>query len=90
MTVWKAIKQSGTKPGDYILISGAGGGLGHLAVQYAAAMSLRVIAVDTGAEKKALCDKYGAEIFIDFKDSGNMIDRIKQASGGLGPHVSPY
>ena len=67
VTVWKAIKQSNTKPGDYILIAGAGGGLGHLAVQYAAAMSLRVIAVDTGADKKALCASYGAEIFLDFK-----------------------
>ena len=38
-----------------------------MAVQYAAAMSLRVIAVDTGADKKALCASYGAEIFIDFK-----------------------
>ncbi|KAL8291623.1 hypothetical protein RQP46_001881 [Phenoliferia psychrophenolica] len=88
VTVWKAIKQSNTKPGDYILIAGAGGGLGHLAVQYAAAMSLRVIAVDTGADKKALCASYGAEIFLDFKDPGNFIDRVKAASGGLGPHAA--
>lgn len=88
VTVWKAIKQSNTKPGDYILIAGAGGGLGHLAVQYAAAMSLRVIAVDSGEEKKKLCASYGAEIFLDFKDSGNFIDRVKEVTGGLGPHAA--
>ncbi|KAL8277108.1 hypothetical protein RQP46_010536 [Phenoliferia psychrophenolica] len=88
VTVWKAIKQSNTKPGDFILIAGAGGGLGHLAVQYAAAMSLRVIAVDTGADKKALCASYGAEIFIDFKAPGSMIDKVKAVTGGLGPHAA--
>jgi propanol-preferring alcohol dehydrogenase len=50
-------------------------------------MSLRVIAIDTGADKKALCASYGAETFLDFKDSGNFIDRVKAVTGGLGPHV---
>jgi len=64
------------------------GGLGHLAVQYAAAMSLRVIAVDTGASKKALCHSYGAEFFIDFKTTKNLVADIKAAAGGLGPHAA--
>ncbi|KAI5474696.1 alcohol dehydrogenase [Pseudohyphozyma bogoriensis] len=88
VTVWKALKQSNTKPGDYVLIAGAGGGLGHLAIQYAAAMSLRVIAVDTGADKKKLCASYGAETFLDFKEPGNFIDRVKAVTGGLGPHAA--
>lgn len=107
MTVWKAIKQSNTKPGDFILIAGAGGpsrlphltrsdwltarlagGLGHLAVQYAAAMSLRVIAVDTGAAKEALCRSYGAEFFVDFKTTKNLVADIKAAAGGIGPHAA--
>lgn len=50
-------------------------------------MSLRVIAVDTGADKKALCHSYGAEIFLDFKNGGASIEAIKAAAGGLGPHV---
>lgn len=51
-------------------------------------MALRVIAVDTGADKKALCHSYGAEIFLDFKEPGNFIERVKAAAGGIGPHVS--
>ena len=71
--IWNAIKQSSTKPWDYVLIAGVGGGLGHLAVQYAAAMSLRVIAVATGADKKALCASYGAERFIEHKVSSTFV-----------------
>ncbi|PVG00910.1 putative ADH1-alcohol dehydrogenase I [Serendipita vermifera] len=88
VTVWKAIKQSNTNPGDYILISGAGGGLGHLALQYAAAIGLRPIAVDTGEEKRQLCLSLGAESFIDFKTSRNLKEDIIRASGGLGPHAA--
>jgi D-arabinose 1-dehydrogenase-like Zn-dependent alcohol dehydrogenase len=45
VTVYRAIKYSKTEQGDWIVIPGAGGGLGHLAVQYAVARGLRVIAV---------------------------------------------
>ena len=45
ITVYRAIKYSGAKIGDWIVLPGAGGGLGHLAVQYAVAMGLRVVAV---------------------------------------------
>ncbi|KAG8736007.1 alcohol dehydrogenase [Ceratobasidium sp. 414] len=89
VTVFKAIKQAGTEPGDIIVISGAGGGLGHLAIQYAInGFGLRVIALDSGDEKKALCEKLGAEAFVDFKTSGNMIEEIKKAADGLGPHAA--
>ena len=45
VTVYRAIKYSQTEHGDWIVIPGAGGGLGHLAVQYAVARGLRVIAI---------------------------------------------
>jgi len=89
VTVFKAIKQAGTQPGDTVVISGAGGGLGHLAIQYAInGFGLRVIALDTGDEKKALCEKLGAEAFVDFKTSKNLIEEIKAVADGLGPHAA--
>ncbi|KAL6306584.1 GroES-like protein [Sparassis latifolia] len=88
VTVYRAIKYSKVHIGDWIVLPGAGGGLGHLAVQYAAAMGLRVLAVDTGAEKKKLCMKLGAEKWIDFKESKDLVADIKAATGGLGPHAA--
>ncbi|KAL2439215.1 Alcohol dehydrogenase 5 [Exophiala dermatitidis] len=79
VTAYTACKRSGLRPGQWIVIGGAGGGLGHLAVQYARAMGLRVIAIDGGDEKKELCKKLGAEEFIDFtkvKDTAAEVMRI--------------
>ncbi|EGZ24481.1 hypothetical protein PHYSODRAFT_487842 [Phytophthora sojae] len=46
MTVYKALKQIGGSPGEYVVIPGAGGGLGHLACQYARAMGYKVDFID--------------------------------------------
>lgn len=88
VTTYRAIKHSNTHSGDWIVIPGAGGGLGHLAVQYATYMGLRVVAIDTGADKKALCEKLGAEKWIDFKETKDIVKDIKDATGGLGPHAT--
>ncbi|KAK7458841.1 Alcohol dehydrogenase, variant 2 [Stygiomarasmius scandens] len=89
ITVYKAIKQSNTKIGDWIAISGAGGGLGHLAVQYAVAMGLRVVAIDTGASKRDLClNVLGAEKWIDFMETKDLVKDVIEAAGGLGPHAA--
>jgi len=66
VTAYTACKRNNVAPGQWIVLPGAGGGLGHFAVQYAKAMGMRVIAIDGGDEKRALCMKLGAEEFIDF------------------------
>ncbi|KAF5370380.1 hypothetical protein D9758_006893 [Tetrapyrgos nigripes] len=89
VTVYKAIKQTKATIGEWIAISGAGGGLGHLAVQYAVAMGLRVIAIDTGESKRDLCvNQLGAEKWIDFMESDDVIRDVKETTGGLGPHAA--
>ncbi|RMZ82582.1 hypothetical protein DV738_g1519, partial [Chaetothyriales sp. CBS 135597] len=67
VTAYTAVKRANIRPGQWIVIPGAGGGLGHFGVQYAKSMGLRVIAIDGGAEKEAMCKKLGAEHFIDFQ-----------------------
>lgn len=62
ITVYKGLKESGVRPGQTVAIVGAGGGLGSLAQQYAKAMGLRVIAVDGGDEKRAMCEQLGTEV----------------------------
>ncbi|CAK7231401.1 hypothetical protein SBRCBS47491_007918 [Sporothrix bragantina] len=65
VSVYAGLKRSGVQVGDWVVISGAGGGLGHLAIQYARAMGARVLAIDSGA-KEAFCLGLGADEFIDF------------------------
>ncbi|RSV43942.1 alcohol dehydrogenase AdhP [Sphingomonas sp. ABOLE] len=64
VTVYKGLKVTDTKPGDWVAISGIGG-LGHMAVQYAKAMGLNVIAVDIDDDKLALGRKLGAELTVN-------------------------
>ncbi|SDH76570.1 alcohol dehydrogenase AdhP [Alloyangia pacifica] len=64
VTVYKGLKETEAKPGDWVAISGIGG-LGHMAVQYAVAMGLRVIAVDIAEDKLALARQMGAEIALN-------------------------
>ncbi|KAJ7056784.1 mannitol-1-phosphate dehydrogenase MPDH1 [Mycena amicta] len=88
VTVYRAIKYSKTTPGDWIVLPGAGGGLGHLAVQYAKVAGLRVIAVDTGADKKALTLSLGADKWIDFQESKDIVADILAITDGLGAHTA--
>jgi propanol-preferring alcohol dehydrogenase len=67
---------SGVTPGQWLVIPGAGGGLGHFCIQYAKAMGMRVIAIDGGDEKRDLCLKLGAEVFIDFKTTKDITAEV--------------
>lgn len=64
VTVYKGLKMTDTKPGDWVAISGIGG-LGHMAVQYAKAMGRKVIAVDVDAAKLDLARRLGAELTVN-------------------------
>ncbi|KAK9413564.1 putative Alcohol dehydrogenase 1 [Seiridium unicorne] len=88
ITVYKALKESGVKPGQYVTIIGAGGGLGSMALQYAKAMGVHAIAIDGGDEKRQMCEKLGATAYVDFTTSKNLVQDVKKAtSDGLGPHA---
>ncbi|KAI9761209.1 MAG: alcohol dehydrogenase [Chaenotheca gracillima] len=89
ITVYKGLKESGAKPGQTVAIVGAGGGLGSLAVQYATAMGLRVIGIDSGAEKKELVTKkFKASAFVDYATSKDLVKEVQAATeDGLGPHA---
>jgi NADPH:quinone reductase-like Zn-dependent oxidoreductase len=64
VTVYKGLKETEAKPGDTVVISGIGG-LGHVAVQYAKAMGLGVIAVDISDEKLSLARNMGADAAVN-------------------------
>src|SRR5699024_490123 len=83
VTVYKGLKMTETQAGDWVAISGIGG-LGHLAVQYAVAMGLRVIAVDIANDKLELAKKHGAEIVINAADTDPAAEVQEQVGGAHG------
>lgn len=56
------------QPGESVMIFGASGGIGHLAVQLAKRMGARVLAVASGADGVALAERLGADAAVDGRD----------------------
>ena len=81
VTTYKGIKETDTRPGQWLAISGVGG-LGHLAVQYAKAMGLHVAALDVSAGKLALARSLGAELTVDAKAPDAVQQILTQTDGG--------
>ena len=76
VTVYKALKETRARPGQWVAISGIGG-LGHVAVQYARAMGLHVAAVDIDDAKLELARKLGASLTVNARreDPATVIQR---------------
>lgn len=84
VTVYKGLKVTEARPGQWVAISGIGG-LGHLAVQYAKAMGLNVAAIDVSDDKLELAKKYGAEVVANAKtlgEQGTIKKIIEETNGG--------
>jgi propanol-preferring alcohol dehydrogenase len=81
VTVYKGLKVTDTRPGQWVAISGIGG-LGHIAVQYARAMGLRVVAVDVDDSKLALAARLGAEVTVNATTS-DVVAEVQNATGGV-------
>ena len=91
VTVYKGLKATSARPGEWVVISGIGG-LGHMAVQYARAMGLNVAAVDVDDRKLDLATRLGASITINAKhEEPSVVIRkaIGGAQGVLVTAVSP-
>lgn len=73
------------RPGDFVAIVGAGGGLGHIGVQYASVKGYRVIAIDSGADKEALCKEMGAVAFVDYAKQ-DVVEAVRGLTDGEGAH----
>lgn len=80
VTVYKGLKMTEARPGEWVVISGVGG-LGHLAVQYAAAMGMNVAAVDVDDSKLELACRLGASVVVNAVRE-NPVQRIHAETGG--------
>ncbi|HCE38950.1 MAG: alcohol dehydrogenase AdhP [Alcanivorax sp.] len=91
VTVYKGLKMTEARPGQWVVISGIGG-LGHMAVQYAKAMGFNVAAVDIDDGKLALAERLGATLTVNAlrADPAEVLKRdIGGAHGVLVTAVSP-
>ena len=86
ITVYKALKTADLQAGQWVAISGAAGGLGSLAVQYAKAMGYRVLGIDGGEGKEEFTIQAGAESFVDFTKSKDVVKDVQKLTDG-GPHA---
>jgi NADPH2:quinone reductase len=85
-TAWFALHhRAKAQPGEWLLVLGAGGGVGLAAVDVGRAMGLHVIAAASSADKRALATVYGAEATIDTL-AEDVKTRAKEISGG-GVHL---
>ncbi|KAH8127069.1 alcohol dehydrogenase, propanol-preferring [Trichoderma asperellum] len=82
VTTYKAVRNANVKAGDSVVIVGAGGGLGHLAVQYALAQGAIVYGVDGGAEKGEFLKSYGIHGYIDFTTTPDVVEKVKELTNG--------
>lgn len=94
VTVYAALKKlidQGCRAGDWVVIPGGGGGLGHLALQIGSrGMGFRMVGIDMG-EKEKLVKECGAEAFLNLSnysrdDEGTkkLVEDVKAVTGG-GP-----
>lgn len=81
VTTYKAIKETEARPGEWVAISGIGG-LGHVAIQYAKAMGLHVVALDVTEDKLALARTLGADVAVNAKSPDAVEQVVKATSGG--------
>jgi propanol-preferring alcohol dehydrogenase len=90
VTTYKAVKVAGTRSSDLVAVFGVGG-LGHLAIQYAAIAGGRVIAVDIFDEKLELARELGAEFTVNAtkEDPIEAIQRLGGADQAIALAVSP-
>ena len=85
VTTYKAVKVAGTKPSDLVAVFGVGG-LGHLAIQYAAVAGGTVVAVDLFDEKLELARELGATHTVNART----VDPVEaiQALGGADQAIA--
>ena len=83
-TAWDAVvNKAQVKPGQWVLVQGASGGVGVAAVQIAKALGAKVIGAASTDEKRAWVTAQGADHTVDYTQP-DWVDQVKQLSGGNG------
>ncbi|WP_203917598.1 zinc-binding dehydrogenase [Rugosimonospora africana] len=82
-TATTLVRQAPPRPGGYALVEAAGGGVGTLLVQLAAAAGAMVIAAASGVAKLELAGTLGAHAGVDYSRP-DWPERVREVTGGHG------
>ncbi|MET7328175.1 zinc-binding dehydrogenase [Nonomuraea sp. NPDC005650] len=74
------------RPGEWVLVEAAAGGVGSLLVQLARTAGARVVGAARGSRKLDLARELGAEAVVDYSEPA-WTERVLEATGGAGPDV---
>lgn len=84
LSAYSALKKARTSPGSWVVVFGAGGGVGHLVCQIASRVfSLRVIGIDV-KKKEELVRSCGAETYLVLEDTKCLVESVKKGTNELG------
>lgn len=89
ITTYNALRNSGARPGDTVAVQGIGG-LGHLAIQYAARMGFRTVALSHGSDKEALARELGAHAYVDTQNANAAAALTKLGGADLVLATAPH
>jgi putative PIG3 family NAD(P)H quinone oxidoreductase len=85
-TVWDAVMmRAALQPGETFLVHGGAGGIGSMAIQVARRWGARVLCTAGSAQRRAFCERLGAEHAIDYH--GDWVAEVKERTGGAGVDV---
>lgn len=79
VTTYNGIRHTGARAGDLVAVLGIGG-LGHLAVQYAAKMGFETVAIARGSDKEPLAKQLGAHHYVD-STAGDVAAQLQNLGG---------
>jgi NADPH2:quinone reductase len=80
---YAVVYKAAIRAGETLLVHGAAGGVGSMAVQVGKAAGARVIATVSSAEKGAFAKSLGADVVINYREE-DFVERCREETGGLG------
>ncbi len=81
-TAWQAVKYAATPDGGSLVVFGLGP-VGQFATRIGKHLGLRVIGVDPVADRRAMAQRHGVEVF-DPLETDDVVDAIRQMTNGRG------
>ena len=80
------VTRAGLREGEWVLVWGAGSGIGTAAIVLSRALGARVVTTSSSDAKVELARGLGAEAVVNHK-TGDVLEAVREATGGAGADV---